>query len=113
MFGTLQNLIVFALSLAAFVGAIWGLIDAARHSESSFQAAGKQTKMIWLIILGAATIVAFLALPWPLGTGGGIGGILGIASIVAVMVYFVDVRPKIGQYGGPSSGGRNRSSGGW
>ncbi|WP_061961184.1 DUF2516 family protein [Demequina flava] len=113
MFGTLQNLIVFALSTAAFIGAIWGLIDASRRADSAFQAAGKQSKMIWLIILGAATIVSFLALPWPLGTGGGIGGILGIAAVVAVMVYFVDVRPKVSQFGGPPSRGRNQSSGGW
>ncbi|WP_062077092.1 DUF2516 family protein [Demequina globuliformis] len=113
MFGTLQQLIVFALSTAAFVGAIWGLIDAARRPNSAFQAAGKQSKTLWVVILAAATVVAFLALPWPLGTGGGIGGILGIAAVVAVIVYFVDVRPKVSQYGGPPQGRNRMNQGGW
>ncbi|MDE0572251.1 DUF2516 family protein [Demequina sp. B12] len=114
MFGTLQHLIVFALSVAAFAGALWGLIDAIKYPDSTFQAAGKLNKTLWLLILGAASVVAFLALPWPLGTGGGIGGIMGIAAIVAVIVYFVDVRPKLQQFGGRNIGGHgNRSQGGW
>ncbi|WP_062518983.1 DUF2516 family protein [Demequina silvatica] len=113
MFGFLQNTVVLLISLAAFAGAIWGLIDAARRPEGAFTAAGKWSKTIWLVILGVATIIAFISLPWPLGTGGGIGGILGIAAIVAVIVYLVDVRPKLGGGYGPSGGSRGRSTGGW
>ncbi|WP_062070311.1 DUF2516 family protein [Demequina sediminicola] len=113
MFGTLQNLIVFAISAAAFVGALWGLIDAFKYPDATFRAAGKLNKTWWLVILGAATVIAFLALPWPLGTGGGIGGILGFAAIVAVIVYFVDVRPKLQQFGGRNIGGRSNNTGGW
>ncbi|WP_296665232.1 DUF2516 family protein [Demequina sp.] len=118
MFGFLQSMVVFAISAVALIGAIWGLIDAARRSPSAFTAAGKWSKTIWMVILGVATLIAFVSLPWPLGGGGGIAGILGIASVVAVIVYFVDVRPKLGGFGGGSGGGfgggsRGGSTGGW
>ncbi|MDN4475233.1 DUF2516 family protein [Demequina sp. SYSU T00192] len=113
LFGWLQNALVLLISVAAFAGAIWGLVDAFRRPETAFTAAGKWSKTIWLVILGVATIIAFISLPWPLGTGGGIGGILGIAAIVAVIIYFVDVRPKLGGGYGSSGGSQGRSSGGW
>lgn len=113
LFGWLQTLVIFAISAAALIGAIWGFIDCLRRPEGAFTAAGKWSKTIWLVLLGVATLIAFISLPWPLGTGGGIGGILGIAAIVAVIVYFVDVRPKLGSGGFGGSIGGNRSQGGW
>jgi len=113
LFGFLQNTVVLLISLAAFVGAVWAIVDAARRPEGAFTAAGKWSKTIWLVILGVAGIIAFVSLPWPLGTGGGIGGILGIAAVIAVIVYFVDVRPKLGSGGFGSSGGSSSSRGGW
>ncbi|WP_062462565.1 DUF2516 family protein [Demequina soli] len=114
LFGWLQHAVIVVISVAALAGAIWGLIDAARRPEGAFTAAGKWSKTIWLVILGVATVVAFLSLPYPFGGGSGIGGLLGIAAIVAVIVYFVDVRPKLGSGGFGSGGGRRgKSSGGW
>ena len=107
MFDSLQNLIILVLSVAALVGAIWAVIDAAKYSDAQYQGAGKRSKALWLIILGAAAVVAFVSLPWPLGGGGGIGGILGIAAVIAVIYYFVDVKPKVS---GTSSGS---AGGGW
>lgn len=114
MFGLLQNGLILIISIAALVGAVWGLIDAAQRPAPSFTAAGKWSKNVWLIILGVATVIAFLSMPRPIGTGGGIAGILGIAAVVAVVVYFVDVRPKLGQRGSGGGGAtRGGSPGGW
>ncbi|WP_159449603.1 DUF2516 family protein [Demequina sp. NBRC 110057] len=107
MLDSLQNLILVALSVALFVAAVWGLIDALRYPESSYQAAGKQTRTLWAVLLGASTLVSFLLL------GGGVMSLFGIASVVIVLLYFVDVRPKLQQYGGRGRRTPRQQSGGW
>ncbi|MDN4473927.1 DUF2516 family protein [Demequina zhanjiangensis] len=104
MFGFLQSSVVFVLSLGALVGSIWALVDAAKYSNSAYVAAGKQTKTIWLAILAVATLIAFISVPPPIGRGGGIIGFLGIISIGAVIVYFVEVRVKVAPHHRPGSG---------
>jgi uncharacterized membrane protein YphA (DoxX/SURF4 family) len=84
----------YALLVAAFVIEGWAFIDALRHPRAAFVAASKQSKPIWLIILGVALLVgiggvtqqiglftSFLALP--------------IVAFVAAAIYLVDVRPKV------------------
>lgn len=112
MFSSLQTLIVLVLSVAALVGAVWGFIDAARYSASTFEAAGKQTKPLWLVFLGAASLVSFISLPYPVGRGTGIVGFLGIAAIAAVIIYFVGVRPALRQIE-PRVGGNGNTKSGW
>ncbi|WNM24286.1 DUF2516 family protein [Demequina capsici] len=104
MFSSLQNLVILVLSVAALVGSVWGLIDAAKYSNEAYVAAGKQTKTIWLVILGVAALIAFISMPYPLGGGGGIVGFLGLLSIVAVIVYFVEVRVKVAPHHRPGAG---------
>src|SRR5690349_631234 len=92
-----------ALNLAALVVEVWALVDAFRHPPAAFLAAGKQTKQIWLIILGVATVVG-------LGSSalGGFSliGILPLAAFVAAAIYLTDVRPKVREFrGGSSSSG--------
>lgn len=92
LFSGVQGLIATVLSFGAFGLVLYGLIDAIRTPEHAFPAAGKQTKQIWLIILGIATALAFVSL-----------GSLGIFMIVAAIaggVYVVDVRPAVKQTGG-------------
>ena len=103
--GALTPLMWFfeALNLAALVVEVWALIDAFRHPPAAFLAAGKQTKQIWLIILGVATVVG-------LGSSalGGFSliGILPLAAFVAAAIYLTDVRPKVREFrGGSSSSG--------
>ena len=91
-----------ALSLAALVVEVWALVDAVRRPAPAFLAAGKQTKPIWLIILGVATVVG-------LGSSaiGGFTliGILPLAAFVAAAIYLTDVRPKVREFkGGTNSG---------
>lgn len=112
MFDSLQAMIILAISVAALVAAIWALIDAIKYPDSAYVNAGKKSKVLWLVILGAAALVAFISLPWPLGGGGGIIGFLGIAAVIAVVYYFVDVRPKVSGFSS-GSGGPRRSAGGW
>ena len=94
--------IFVALAMAAFVVEAWALIDAITRPRQAFTAVGKQTKPIWLIILGVATVIG-------LGSSaiGGFTliGILPLAAFVAAAIYLTDVRPKVREFkGGTNSG---------
>ena len=83
----------WALLIAAFVVETWAFIDAIRRPAAAFTAVGKQTKQIWLIILGVAFVI---------GIGGAVGllslvSFLPILAFVAAAIYLVDVRPKVSQ----------------
>ncbi|MFV0286314.1 MAG: DUF2516 family protein [Demequina sp.] len=107
MLDNLQYLILVTLSFLLFVAAVWGLVDALRYPDDSYRAAGKQSRMLWAALLGAATLVSFLLL------GGGIMSLFGIASVVVVLLYFVDVKPKLEQSGGRRRRAPRQQSGGW
>ena len=112
-----QVLVLFALYFTVFVLAVWATIDAATRPAGAFVSGGKRTKNFWLALTGAATAVAFVAIPAPLGFGALSFRALG--SAVAAIVYLVDVRPAIRPYsggrGGKSGGpaGRTPPRGGW
>jgi hypothetical protein len=89
------------IAIIVFVFEVWALVDALRTPASAYAAAGKQTKKIWLIILGIANVV---------GLGGAanfltILSILPIVAFIAAAVYLADVRPAVKEY-------RNRGQGG-
>ncbi len=115
MFSFLQFLVVAVISYAAFGAGVWALIDASRRSNVAFVNAGKQTKTLWIVILAVATALLFISLPFPLGSGSGPLGIIGLAAAVVVIIYHVGVKPALGPHGrGPSGGGRStRNTGGW
>jgi len=100
--GSLTPLFWFfeVLSLAALVIEVWAFIDAIRRPAAAFTAAGKQTKPIWLIILGVAVVIGigYTAL-------GGVSliQILPLAAFVAAAIYLTDVRPKVREFKGGSS----------
>lgn len=111
-FAGLQALIILAISVVALVAAIVAVIHAARTPDGAFKAAGKQSKALWLVVMLAAALIAFVSLPWPLGSGGGTLGILGLVSLAAVIYYLVEVRPKVSAHsGGPRP--PHRSTGTW
>jgi len=90
-----------ALAAAALVVEGWAFTDAVRRPAPAYVAAGKQTKPLWLIILGVATVVGLYSV-----ISGGINslvGILPIAAFVASAIYLTDVRPKVRGTGGNSS----------
>jgi hypothetical protein len=81
------NSSVFGLVLwVAFAIQIFALIDAALRPAGAFAAAGKLTKQAWVAILAVASVVVLFS---------GWFGPLGLAAIVATIVYFVDVRPAL------------------
>jgi hypothetical protein len=91
------------LSVAALVVEGWAFVDAIRRPAQAFLAAGKQTKPIWLIILGVAAVIGigYTALG-----GASLIGILPIVAFVAAAIYLTDVRPKVREFrGGTSSSG--------
>lgn len=112
MFAGLQGFIIFAVSVAVMIGAVWGLIDAARHNERTYANAGK-SKTKWLLLLGGAVLFAFVSLPPPIGRGGGVLQIFGIAAIIVVILYFVDIRKKLQGNRPPSGGSGFARRGGW
>jgi len=96
--GTLQTLVTLALGLAALALQGFALFDAIRVRPDAFPAAGKQTKMIWLAILGVATAIGFVSVLGPLN-------IFNLIGVVAAGVYLADVRPAVrGIARGGSSG---------
>jgi predicted membrane metal-binding protein len=100
------NLFFWALLLGAFVIEAWAFGDALRRPTAAFPAAGKQTKPIWLIILGVAFVI---------GIAGAVGylsliSIFPIVAFVAAAIYLVDVRPKINSM---KSGTRQGPYGPW
>jgi uncharacterized protein DUF2516 len=97
-FGAYQPLQWFfwALLVAAFVVEAWAFVDAIRRPAPAFVAASKQTKPLWLVILGVALVI---------GLGGasgelGIFSILPIIAFVAAAIYLTDVKPKVSGFKG-------------
>lgn len=84
------------LGLAAFVVEAWAFIDAVRRPAQAFVAVGKQTKQLWLIILGVAAVVGLAGAVYGLGPT----SILPVAAFVAAAIYLADVRPKVKDFRG-------------
>ena len=90
------------LAIAAFGVEAWAFIDAIRRPAGAFTASGKQTKQLWLIILGVAAVIGLYGVVY----GMNVLSILPVAGFVAAAIYLADVRPKVREYknGGSSSG---------
>ena len=93
------------IAIVAFIVEVFALIDAIRVPAEAYAAASKQTKKLWLIILGIANVVG-------LAGAANILTILSILPIVAFIVaaiYLADVRPAVASYRGKGrpGGGSN------
>jgi Protein of unknown function (DUF2516) len=82
-----------ALAIAAFGVETWAFIDAIIRPAPAFAAAGKQTKPIWLIILGVAFVLGLYTAAY-----GGVTQILAVVAFVAAAIYLADVRPKVREF---------------
>jgi hypothetical protein len=85
---SLAGALMRRLNLGLLVLAGWALIDAATRPAAAFVAAGKQTKQIWLAILGVSVLLCLVGIV-------GFLGLLGFVVAVAAIVYLVDVRPAV------------------
>lgn len=107
MIAGIQVVVFLVLHLIIFVMCLVALVDAARRPASAFTAAGKRTKGFWLVLLGVATAIGFVAIPYPVGIGA-LGFFIAAIAAAAAGVYLADVRPAVEPY----SGGRGPRSGG-
>jgi hypothetical protein len=87
------NYFFVALAVVAFGVEAWAFIDAIIRPTQAFTAAGKLTKVKWLLILGVAFVLGLYAAAY----GGGIG-FLSVIAFVAAAVYLADVRPKVKEF---------------
>jgi hypothetical protein len=94
IFGSLNGIFLI-ISLALLVLELFAVVDACIRPTQAYPAAGKQTKVFWVVILILAVFFRGI-------------GILGLAGLIATIVYLVDVRPALKEVGG----GRG-SRGGW
>jgi hypothetical protein len=95
---SLQAMVLLALGILAFGLQVFALVDALRQRADAFVAASKQTKQLWLIFLGVATLIGFVSIFGPLN-------IFNLIAVVAAAVYLTDVRPAVrGMTGGRGSG---------
>lgn len=111
MFGAYTPLHYFflALGLVAFVVEAWAFIDAITRPANAFVAVGKQTKPLWLIILGVAAVVGLFGAVYGVGPT----SILPVAAFVAAAVYLADVRPKVRSVPKNRSGSSSGPYGPW
>ena len=84
--------VLYALLLALSCFQVFAFVDAAIRPARAYEAAGKLTKVAWLLILG---IAAFYDVMW-----GSFTGILTIIGAAAGIIYMVDVRPAVRQLSG-------------
>lgn len=84
---------MFVLRVAVAVATVYAFVHAALQRSDAYTAAEKQTKPLWLVILGGAMALITI----------GIFGVMATAAAaVATGVYLVDVRPKLLEVQGKS-----------
>ncbi|MTD58715.1 DUF2516 family protein [Amycolatopsis pithecellobii] len=74
---------------AGTLAGLGAFFHALLQRADAYTAADRKTKPIWLAITGGGTVAMGL-----FGFGGA-GSLFWLAGIVAVLVYLVDVRPKL------------------
>ncbi len=103
---SVPNAVYLTVYWVCLVGAVFAFIDAATRRSDAFPAIDRKTKQFWLLILGLG-VLAQIVFP---ALSGGILSILGLAGIVAAIVYLVDVRRKIIEITGGRGRGRDTGS---
>lgn len=77
------------ISLGVLGLKIWALVDAIRRPAAGFVAAGRQTKPFWVGLTALSAVVSLF----------GFLPLLGILAVIVTIVYLVDVRPAVREYG--------------
>jgi Protein of unknown function (DUF2516) len=100
------SLLTIVLGLIELAVKAFAFIDCCIRPSRAFEAAGKQTKMLWLIITGASALWNLLS--------PSLVSIINVAGLIASIVYLVDVRPAVRGVGGGRGPRRSKgSSGSW
>lgn len=93
------DLVFWLIYVAAFFTSLYALIECIRTPADAFLAVDKQTKKLWLILLGSS---AFLSLATVFGTLP--LRFLAIAALIVAIIFLVDVRPAVRNLGKPGEG---------
>jgi hypothetical protein len=111
--GGVQALLLLALAVLSFACNAVAVVDAVRQRPDAYQAAGKLTKQLWLIILGVAAAIGFIYLVLQLQAPGSlfVFQFPNVIAFVASAVYLLDVRPAVRRLTG--GGGSRGPYGGW
>lgn len=89
MFDTVQGLLVLGLWVVMLAVKGYAFIDCIRRPKEAFPAIGRKSKVLWLVLTGAAAVTGLLySYVSPLG-------LIGLAGAVIALVYLFDVRPRI------------------
>lgn len=95
------------LALLIFVAKVVAFIDSLRHPEAAYPAAGKQTKTLWVVLLGASAALQFFFDRYsPVG-------LFSVLGTIITVIYFVDVRPAVKQIGGRGGSAGDGPYGPW
>ena len=98
-----------SVSILGWFFEAYAFIDAIRRPAEAFVAAGKQTKPLWLVITGVATVIGFGTAV----TGSFPIGILAVVAFVAAAIYLTDVRPKVKDFRSGGTGTHMGPYGPW
>jgi C4-dicarboxylate transporter len=82
-----DGLLLLALYVLAQGLTAWAFVDALIRPAAGFVAAGKLTKPGWAVITGLAALIIF----WQQSPM----TLFGLPSVIAAIVYLVDVRPAV------------------
>jgi Protein of unknown function (DUF2516) len=85
---TIESEIYFAIWVILFVVKLFALCDAAFRPNQVFVAAGKQTKVIWMAMLGVTMLLHVFDTRTSFG-------LLALIGAVVALVYLADVRPAL------------------
>lgn len=97
-----QGFVLAALGVAALGCELFAFVDALRHPEQAFVAAGKRTRTFWLLVTGVGLLLGVVTVTNPLN-------LFAVVGFVAAAVYLADVRPALRQVRGLG----RRSDSGW
>ena len=89
MFDTIQGFLVLGLWVVMLAVKGFAFVDCIRRPKEAFPAVGRKSKVLWLVLTGAAAVTGLLySYVSPLG-------LIGLAGAVVALVYMFDVRPRI------------------
>ncbi|WP_184537959.1 DUF2516 family protein [Streptosporangium becharense] len=101
------DLVFWILAVGVFALSGWALLHALKTPAQAFAVTGKQTKNLWLVILGLAALFGFAAAVQYIS----VLSIFTIASVIASGIYLADVRPAVREIG--KGGGSHGPYGPW
>jgi uncharacterized protein DUF2516 len=91
--GHVESWILLILHWSLLAVRVWALADCLVRKSAAFPAAGKLTKMAWVLITAMSVFIGWV---W------GILNLLSFLSLVATLVYLTDVRPSVREISGGS-----------